>query len=108
MSERLALLGGKPVVDTTLKVGWPIVTDADKRAVMTVLDRGPLWSLSTDEGLVAPEMLALEHEFAAFVGVGHALACNGGTAAIHMALSAAGVGPGDEVITTAFSFLATP
>src|SRR5205814_4124921 len=56
----------------------------------------------------APEMIGLEKEFAAFVGAKHALACNGGTAALHMAISAAGVGPGDEVITTAYSFLATP
>ena len=108
MGDALALVGGRPAVDTTLKVRWPIVTDADKRAVMKVLDQGPLWALSTDEGLLAPEMSALEREFAEFVGVSHALACNGGTAAIHMALAAAGIGPGDEVITSAFSFLATP
>ena len=108
MGETLALLGGRPVVDARLKVSWPIITDADKRAVLRVLDDGPLWALSTAEGLFAPEMTALEHEFAAFVGARYALACNGGTAAIHMALAAAGVGPGDEVITSAFSFLATP
>ncbi len=108
MSAPLALLGGPRLVDTSLKVRWPIVTEADKRAVAKVLDEGPLWALSTDEGLVAPEMSALEREFAEFVGVRHCLACNGGTAAIHMALAAAGVGPGDEVITSAFSFLATP
>lgn len=106
--ERLALVGGRPLVDAGLKVRWPIVTEADKRAVMRVLEEGPLWAVSTDAGLVAPEMTALEREFAAFVGTRHALACNGGTAALHMALAAAGVGPGDEVITSAFSFLATP
>src|SRR5947207_10798682 len=108
MAERLAILGGKAAVDSDLKVRWPIVTDADKRAVMRVLDEGPLWALSTDAGLLAPEMSALEHEFAEYVGVRHALACNGGTAALHMAMAAAGIGPGDEVITSAFSFLATP
>ncbi|MGE5243098.1 MAG: DegT/DnrJ/EryC1/StrS family aminotransferase [Betaproteobacteria bacterium] len=108
MSETLAILGGRPVVDQSLKVRWPIVTDEDRRAVMRVLEEGPLWALSTDDGLFAPEMTALEREFAAFLGVRHALACNGGTAALHMALAAAGVGPGDEVITSAFSFLATP
>ena len=102
------MFGGTPAVDERLKKSWPIVTDADKRAVMRVLDEGPLWALSTDEGLVAPEMSALELEFAEFVGVRHALACNGGTAALHMAIAAAGIGPGDEVITSAFSFLATP
>ena len=108
MSESLALLGGRPAVDPSLKVGWPIVTDADKRAVMKVLDEGPLWALGGDDGLIAPEMIALEREFASFVGASYALACNGGTAALHMALAAAGVGPGDEVVTSAFSFLATP
>jgi dTDP-4-amino-4,6-dideoxygalactose transaminase len=108
MTQTLALLGGAPAVDKTLKVNWPIVTDADKRAVMKVLDEGPLWALGGDDGLIAPEMIGLEKEFAAFVGAKHALACNGGTAALHMAISAAGVGPGDEVITTAYSFLATP
>src|SRR5580698_9891336 len=107
-SHPLAALGGSPAVDARLKITWPIVTDADKRAVMKVLDTGPLWALGSDDGLVAPEMLALEREFAHFVGAKYALACNGGTSALHMAVSAAGVGPGDEVITTAYSFLATP
>jgi perosamine synthetase len=108
MSDRLALLGGRKVVDSALKVRWPVVTDADRAAVARVLETGPLWAVSTDDGLFAPEMSALEREFAEFVGVPHCLACNGGTAAIHMALAAAGVGPGDEVITSAFSFVATP
>ena len=108
MTDTLALLGGTPVVDSSLKVPWPIVTEADKRAVARVLDEGPLWALSTDDGLFAPEMNALEREFADFLGARYSLACNGGTAAIHMALAAVGVQPGDEVITSAFSFLATP
>ena len=108
MGDKLALLGGRPAVDTTLKVRWPLVTDDDKRAVMRVLDEGPLWALSGDVGLFAPEMNELEREFAEYVGAAHALACNGGTAALHMAIAAAGIGPGDEVITSAFSFLATP
>ena len=98
MSDTLAMLGGSPAVQPGLKVGWPIVTEDDKRAVIRVLD----------EGLFGPEMSALEREFEAFVGVRHCLACNGGTAAVHIALAAAGVEAGDEVITSAFSFLATP
>jgi len=108
MTQTLALLGGTPAVDKSLKVNWPIVTDADKKAVMKVLDEGPLWALGGDDGLIAPEMIGLETEFAHFVGAKYALACNGGTAALHMAIAAAGVGPGDEVITTPYSFLATP
>jgi len=108
MSNTLAMLGGSPVVPPGLKVRWPVVTGEDKRAVARVLDEGPLWALTTDQGLFAPEMEGLQREFARFVGARHCLACNGGTAALHMALAAAGVEAGDEVITSAFSFLATP
>src|SRR5439155_20744219 len=108
MSDTLAILGGTPVVPPGLKVRWPVVTEEDKRAVARVLDEGPLWALTTEHGLLAPEMQGLEREFAHFVGARHCLACNGGTAALHMAIAAAGIEAGDEVITSAFSFLATP
>ncbi|HXR98270.1 MAG TPA: DegT/DnrJ/EryC1/StrS family aminotransferase [Terriglobales bacterium] len=90
------------------KVSWPIITEADRAAVLRVLDRKILWAQTRPEGLYAPEQQALEREFADFVGARYALAVNGGTAGLHMALVAAGVEPGDEVITSAFSFLATP
>jgi dTDP-4-amino-4,6-dideoxygalactose transaminase len=48
-----------------------------------------------------------EERFAAYCEVPHAVAVNSGTSALHLALLAAGVGPGDEVITTAFTFMAT-
>jgi dTDP-4-amino-4,6-dideoxygalactose transaminase len=48
-----------------------------------------------------------EEEFARYCGVGHAIAVNSGTSALHLALLAAGVGPGDEVITVPFTFAAT-
>ncbi|HSX06270.1 MAG TPA: DegT/DnrJ/EryC1/StrS family aminotransferase [Candidatus Saccharimonadia bacterium] len=54
-----------------------------------------------------PKVAEFESAFAAFCGTKYALAVNSGTAAIHAALFAAGVGPGDEVITTPFSFIAT-
>ena len=101
MSERLAVHGGNPVLDDSLKVKWPIITQEDKDAVMRVLDSEVIW------GLYAPEMRALEAEFAAYCGTKYCLAMNSGTAALHCALSAAGVGPGDEVITSAYSFLAS-
>src|SRR5688500_20151906 len=80
---------------------WPILTDADRAAVARVLDRGVL------SGAGAPEMAALEAEFARFVGSRFCLATNSGTAALHIALAAAGVGRGDEVIMPALSFIAT-
>ena len=54
-----------------------------------------------------PEVAAFEKAFASEIGVRHAVAVNSGTAALHCALNAAGVGPGDEVITTPFTFAAT-
>lgn len=54
-----------------------------------------------------PKVAELEEAFAQYCGTKYASALNSGTAAIHCALYAAGVGPGDEVITTPFSFIAT-
>ena len=80
---------------------WPVLTGEDRAAVARVLDRGVL------SGAGAPEMRALEAEFAAAVGARFCLATNSGTSALHVALAAAGVGPGDEVIVPALSFIAT-
>ncbi len=80
---------------------WPLLSAAERDAVLRVLDRGTL------SGALAPEVKALEEEFAAFTGARHCLTTNSGTSALHVAVSAAGIGPGDEVITSAFTFLAS-
>ena len=54
-----------------------------------------------------PEVAAFEAEFAAFVGVPHAVAVSNGTTALWLSLWAAGIGPGDEVIVPSFTFAAT-
>lgn len=100
--SQLALLGGPPVLQPGQARRWPVLTEADRSAVQRVLDRGVL------SGLGAPEMRALEAEFAAFVGARFCLATNSGTAALHLALASAEVGPGDEVIVPALTFIATP
>lgn len=97
----LAVFGGAPVVRPGRARRWPVLTEADRVAVQQVLDRGVL------SGLGAPEVKALEAEFAASVGARWCLATNSGTAALHMALAAAGIRPGDEVIVPALSFIAT-
>jgi dTDP-4-amino-4,6-dideoxygalactose transaminase len=56
---------------------------------------------------LGPEVQAFEEEFAAYCQAPHGIAVNTGTSALHMALLAAGVGPGDEVITVPFTFVAT-
>jgi perosamine synthetase len=66
--------------------------------------RRPLTSGWVTQG---PEVAAFEREFAAFVGAPHACAVSNCTVALHLALRAVGVGPGDEVITVSHSFIAT-
>lgn len=63
--------------------------------------------LESGSFILGPEVDAFEHDFAAFCGVRHAVGVNSGTSALHLALLAAGVGPGDEVITVPFTFIAT-
>jgi perosamine synthetase len=57
--------------------------------------------------VMGPEVEAFEREFAALVGAPAAVACSSGTAALHLALMALDLGPGDEVITVSHSFIAT-
>lgn len=63
--------------------------------------------ISSGRYVMGPEVEAFEAEFAAALGVSHAVAVNSGTAALHLALVAAGIGPGDEVILPANTFIAT-
>jgi perosamine synthetase len=99
--ERLAIHGGPQAVSGVGRRVWPDITADDRAAVAGVLERGVLG------GVGAPEMTALEGEWSRFVGTRHALLLSSGTAAIHAALHAVGVRPGDEVITTAFTFAGT-
>ena len=99
--EELSIFGGPPVVGEGAVQPWPQVVAADKEAVMGVLERGVLW------GAAAPEAMALQEEWSAYVGARHCLVTNSGTAALHMAVAAAGVQPGDEVITTPMSWSST-
>jgi len=98
----LGLFGGTPVLAPGSHTIWPIVTEAERAGVMGVLDRGVL------SGPFAPEAVALEGEFARYVGAKHCLLAHCGTSALVMGLAASGVRAGDEVIVPAYSFVATP
>ena len=101
MTESLAIDGGTPVLTEQDFRNWPVITDDDRRLVNEVLDSGII------AGGTAPQVSALEQEWAEYVGLEHCLTTCSGTAALHMALAALDVGPGDEVITSAFTFLAS-
>jgi perosamine synthetase len=101
MSDRLAIAGGKPVLARNDYKNWPIIGKDERKYINQVLDSGIV------AGGTAPQVKALEQEWAAYTGAKHCLTTCSGTAALHMALAALGVGPGDEVITSAFTFLAS-
>jgi dTDP-4-amino-4,6-dideoxygalactose transaminase len=86
-----------PFVD--LKTQYLSIKEEIMAAVAHVLDTG--------QYVLGEEVSKFESEFAAYVGAKHAVAVNTGTSALHLALLAAGVGPGDEVITVPFTFVAT-
>jgi dTDP-4-amino-4,6-dideoxygalactose transaminase len=82
-----------------IPVARPAIGQEEISAVTDVLKSGKLAS--------GDRVTEFEQKFADFCGSNHAVATNNGTAALHAALLAAGIGPGDEVIVPAFSFFAT-
>lgn len=71
------------------------------------LDAAVLETLASGAYVSGPRVEAFEQDFAAYCGSREAIALNSGTSALHLALLALGIGPGDEVITTAMTFVAT-
>ena len=77
----------------------PDLTDAERQAVAAVLN--------TPNLSMGAQINAFEAAFRAYTGCKHAIGVNSGTAGLHLCVRAAGVGPGDRVITTPFSFVAS-
>jgi len=95
----LALKGAPPVRATMLPYGCHSVDEDDVRAVVE--------TLRSDRLTTGPKVAEFEAAFARALGAKYAVAVSSGTAALHAAAFAAGIGPGDEVITTPMTFVAS-
>jgi perosamine synthetase len=95
----LAIHGGRPVRETLLPYGHQHIDEDDIRAVIEVL--------RSDWLTTGPKVAEFEQAFADFVDAREAVAVSSGTAALHAAMYAIGIGPGDEVIVPAMTFAAS-
>jgi perosamine synthetase len=94
-----AIAGGQPVRGSMLPYGHQSIDEADICAVVEVL--------RSDWLTTGPKVAEFEEAFAAWVGAKYAISFSSGTAALHGAAFAAGLGPGDQAITTPLTFCAT-
>ena len=97
--KKPAIEGGTPVRETKIYYGHQYIDDADIQAVVDVL--------KSDNLTCGPKIGELEEKLCQLTGARYAVVCSNGTAALHMAAMAAGVGAGDEVITTPITFAAS-
>lgn len=102
MPDLPAIEGGRPVRHGKAPLRYrPWINDDDINLVIEVLRSGQLSAIGGKWNT------ALEQELSKYLGVKHAIAVSNGTVALHVALKALGVGPGDEVVTTPFTFAAS-
>lgn len=97
--EKPAIEGGTPVRETKIFYGHQYIDDADIQAVVDVL--------KSDYLTCGPKIGELEQKLCEVTGAKYVVVCSNGTAALHIAAMAAGVGEGDEVITTPITFAAS-
>lgn len=97
--EQPAIKGGAPVRSTPLSYGRQFIDDADIQAVAD--------TLQSDYLTCGPRITQLEQRLCAITGAKYCVAVSNGTAALHIAAMAAGIGPEDEVITTPITFAAS-
>jgi dTDP-4-amino-4,6-dideoxygalactose transaminase len=100
MAEKLAIDGGPKAVMNHL-AGWPQFDERAIKAVEEVLKSGKVnyWT--------GPKGMEFERKFADWQGSKYAISASSGTAALHISLSALGIGPGDEVIVPSYTFIAS-
>jgi dTDP-4-amino-4,6-dideoxygalactose transaminase len=80
---------------------------AQYRQIKPEVDAAVLRAIESTQFVLGPEVAGFEERFASYCNAKHCLAVNSGTSALHLALLAAGIGPGDEVITVSMTFVAT-
>ncbi|MDE7276505.1 MAG: aminotransferase class I/II-fold pyridoxal phosphate-dependent enzyme, partial [Lachnospiraceae bacterium] len=97
--EKPAIEGGSPVREQKIYYGHQYIDEADIQAVVDVL--------RSDYLTCGPKIAELEKKLCDLTGAKYAVVCSNGTAALHIACLAAGVGAGDEVITTPITFAAS-
>lgn len=97
--KKPAICGGIPVRDTKIFYGHQYIDDDDIKAVVDVM--------KSDYLTCGPKIAELEQKLCRVTGAKYAVVCSNGTAALHIAALAAGVQPGDEVITTPITFAAS-
>ncbi|MDD6202037.1 MAG: UDP-4-amino-4,6-dideoxy-N-acetyl-beta-L-altrosamine transaminase [Lachnospiraceae bacterium] len=97
--EKPAICGGTPVRDKKLFYGHQYLDQSDYDAVMEVL--------KSDYLTCGPKITELEEKLCEITGAKYAVVCSNGTAALHIAALAAGIGKGDELITTPITFAAS-
>ncbi len=101
MTGQLAINGGTPVRSEPFPA-WPVFDEREEQAVLAALRSGA-WGENNGTRVVE-----FGNAFAAFQGARHAVCVPNGTIALELALQTLGIGPGDEVITTPYTFIATP
>ena len=87
------------MADIKVSIASPVIEEEEINAVIDVMKSGMIAQ--------GPKVIEFEEDFAKFVGAKYGIATNSGTSALHVALLAAGIGEGDEVITSPFTFAAT-
>ncbi len=97
--DKPAICGGTPVRETKIFYGHQYLDQADYDAVVDVL--------KSDYLTCGPKINELEAKLCEITGAKYAVVCSNGTAALHMAAMAAGIGAGDELITTPITFAAS-
>jgi dTDP-4-amino-4,6-dideoxygalactose transaminase len=100
MAEKLALHGGEPV-RTRPFASWPVFGEKEERKLVEVLRSGKWGKMD------GPEVAVFERRFAEYSGAKHGIAVNNGTVSLQIALLAAGIQAGDEVIVPPYTFLST-